>query len=236
MATKRKADIEMGPEARFGKELFRFLKDLEKHNDREWFQKNKARYEAEARDPMLHFVAAFGRPLAGISRHFEADPRPVGGSMFRIYRDTRFAKDKSPYKTHVAAHFPHRASGENGVHGPGFYLHLEPGASFAGGGLWHPDPESLLKVRQAIASNPREWKAVRKPGVEILGDALKRVPPGFDPAHPFADDLKHKDFYVGTSFDDDEVLSPRFLGTVTAACRQAAPLVSFICRALAVPW
>ena len=236
MATGRKADVGANPAVGFGEGLFKFLRDLKKHNDREWFQRNKARYEAEAKDPMLRFIAAFGGPLAGISRQFEADPRPVGGSMFRIYRDTRFAKDKSPYKTHVAAHFPHRGSGEDGVHGPGFYLHLEPGASFAGGGLWHPDPESLLKVRQAIAENPKAWKSVHKPGVEILGDALKRVPPGFDPAHPFAEDLKHKDFYVGTSFGDAEVLSPRFLATVTTACRDAAPLVSFLCKAMGVAW
>ncbi len=236
MAIKRKTDVGANLEARFDGGLFRFLRDLKKHNDREWFQKNKARYEAEARDPMLRFIAAFGRPLAGISRHFEADPRPVGGSMFRIYRDTRFGKDKSPYKLHVAAHFPHRASGENGVHGPGFYLHLEPGASFAGGGLWHPEPESLLKLRQAIVSRPQAWKAVRKPGLEIVGDTLKRVPPGFDPAHPFAEDLKRKDSYVGTSFDDREVLAPDFLARVTAACRQAAPLVSFICKALELSW
>ena len=236
MVTGRKADVGASPTAGFGDGLFRFLRDLKRHNDREWFQRNKDRYEVEARDPMLRFIAAFGRPLSGISRQFEADPRPSGGSMFRIYRDTRFTKDKSPYKTHVAAHFPHRGSGQAGVHGPGFYLHLEPGASFAGGGLWRPDPESLLKVRQAIAGKPRAWKPVRKPGLELLGDALKRVPPGFDPAHPFADDLKHKDFYYGTSFGDDEVLSPRFLATVTAACREAAPLVAFISEAMGLPW
>ncbi len=236
MATGRKADADASPAVGFSEGLFRFLGDLKRHNDREWFQKNKARYEADARDPMLRFIEAFGRPLAGVSRQFEADPRPSGGSMFRIYRDTRFAKDKSPYKTHVAAHFHHRGSGKDGVHGPGFYLHLEPGASFAGGGLWHPDTESLLKVRQAIAGKPRAWKSVRKPGLELLGDTLKRVPPGFDPAHPFADDLKHRDFYVGTSFSDDEVLSPRFLATVTAACRGAAPLVAFICEATGMPW
>ncbi len=139
-------------EAPFGNELFRFLKELKAHNDREWFQANKGRFEAEARDPLLRFIGDFSVPLAGISRQFAADPRPVGGSMFRIYRDTRFGKDKTPYKTHLAAHFPYRGPGTLGVHGPGFYLHLEPGASFAGGGLWHPEPEALFKVRQAIAA------------------------------------------------------------------------------------
>jgi len=141
--------------------LFRFLKDLKAHNDREWFSENKARYETEARDAMLRFIGAFSGPLSSISHHFIADPRPSGGSMFRIYRDTRFSKDKTPYKTHLAAHFPHRAIEAGGVHGPGFYLHLEPGGSFAGGGLWHPDPGSLFKVRQAIVVRSAAWRALK---------------------------------------------------------------------------
>lgn len=220
----------------FDSQLFRFLEDLKAHNDREWFQTHKARFEAEARDPMLGFIAAFSDQLAGISKHFVADPRPSGGSMFRIYRDTRFAKDKSPYKTHLAAHFPHRSCGSEGIHGPGFYLHLEPGASFAGGGLWHPDPVSLRKVREAIATKTRAWKAVKDLGLEIRGEALKRVPQGFDPNHPFAEDLKFKDFYIGTDFTDAQVRSPEFLVLFTQACLQAGPLVSFLCKGLELPW
>lgn len=220
----------------FEKALFRFLKDLKANNDREWFQANKSRYETEARDPLLRFIAAFADPLAGISRQFRANPRPSGGSMFRIFRDTRFSKDKTPYKTHVAAHFPYRGPDALGVHGPGFYLHLEPGASFAGGGLWHPEPEALFKVRQAIAAKPRSWAAIRNSGLVIQGDALKRVPQGFDPEHPWAEDLKRKDFYIGTDFTDAQVLAPDFLARVTAAAKEAAPLVKFICKALELTW
>lgn len=219
-----------------GAGLFRFLKDLKAHNDREWFSENKARYEAEARDPMLGLIGEFSGPLSTISCHFMADPRPSGGSMFRIYRDTRFSKDKSPYKTHLAAHFPHRTVTAGGVHGPGFYLHLEPGGSFAGGGLWHPDPDSLFKVRQAIVAKPAAWKNLRKPGLEIEGEALKRVPQGFDPSHPWAEDLKLKDFYITSSFTDAQVLHADFLGRVTGACQQAAPLVAFLCKALDLPF
>lgn len=222
-------------EVRFQPGLFRFLKDLAGNNEREWFQANKARFEADGRDPMLRFIGALSGPLAKISRQFDADPRPVGGSMFRIYRDTRFSKDKTPYKTHLAAHFPHKGCGE-GVHGPGFYLHLEPGASFAGGGLWHPDPGTLSKVRGAIAGKPRAWKAIRESGLEIQGDALKRVPQGFDPQSPWAEDLKLKDFYIATAFSDREVLSPEFLALVTGAWRESAPLVAFICKAMDVAW
>ncbi|WLT31374.1 DUF2461 domain-containing protein [Geothrix sp. PMB-07] len=219
-----------------GPGLFRFLKDLKAHNDRAWFTEQKARYESEARDPLLRFIAALSGPLSGVSRHFIADPRPSGGSMFRIYRDTRFAKDKSPYKTHLAAHFPHRSVSAGGVHGPGFYLHLEPGGSFAGGGLWHPDPDSLFKVRQAIVAKPTAWKAIRKSGLEIEGEALKRLPQGFDAAHPCAEDLKLKDFYITSSFTDAQVLAPDFVDLVTEAYRTASPLVRFLCKSLDLPW
>jgi uncharacterized protein (TIGR02453 family) len=219
-----------------GAGLFRFLKDLKAHNEREWFQENKARYEAEARDAMLRFIGEFSGPLSTISKHFVADPRPSGGSMFRIYRDTRFSKDKTPYKTHLAAHFPHRAAQAGGVHGPGFYLHLEPGGSFAGGGLWHPEPEALFKVRQAIATKTKAWKKLRESGLEIEGDALQRVPQGFAADHPCAEDLKFKDFYTVTSFTNAQVLAPDFLEQVTQACRQASPLVAFLCKAMELPW
>jgi len=216
--------------------LFKFLKDLKTHNDREWFTEHKSRFETEARDPFLRFIGEFGGPLSGVSRHFIADPRPSGGSMFRIYRDTRFAKDKTPYKTHLAAHFPHRSVSAGGVHGPGFYLHLEPGGSFAGGGLWHPDPDTLLKVRQAIVAKAKAWKTLRTSGLEIEGEALKRVPQGFDAAHPCAEDLKLKDFYITCSFTDAQVLAPDFLEQVAGACQSAAPLVRFLCKALDLPW
>jgi len=219
----------------FGLGLFRFLAELEAHNEREWFQANKARYELEAKEPMLQFIAALGGPLSSISKQFDADPRPVGGSMFRIYRDARFSRDKSPYKTHIAAQFRHHGCSE-GVHGPGFYLHLEAGGCFAGGGLWHPEPDSLRKVRERIIGNAKAWKIIRDSGIEIEGDALKRVPQGFDPAHPFAEDLKLKDFYTSTAFTDKQVSAPDFLERVTQAFADATPLVKFLTKAMELPW
>ena len=218
-----------------GPELFRFLKDLKGHNDREWFQANKARYETEARNPVLQLIGGFEGPLAAISRHFNADPRPMGGSLFRIYRDTRFSKDKTPYKTHLGVNFRHRAEGAGGVHGPGFYLHLEPGECFAGGGLWHPDPEALFKVRQALVARTAAWKKLRAE-MEIEGEALKRVPQGFAPDHPLAEDLKLKDFYVSRAFTNADVLAPDFPQRLAEACREAAPLVAFLCKALELPF
>src|SRR5262249_13960156 len=148
----------MGRRAYFTPELFRFLRDLKRHNDRAWFQANKQRYEEYVRDPMLRFIAVVGPKLAAVSRHFVVDPRPVGGPLFRLYRDPRFAADKSPYKTHVAAAFRHASRGE--MSQPGFYVHLSPGESFAGAGLWHPDPAALAEVRNAIVAAPQQWKRV----------------------------------------------------------------------------
>ncbi len=219
----------------FGPGLFTFLGDLKRHNDRAWFAARKARYEAEVRDPMLELIADLGPRLKAVSPRFLADPRPVGGSMFRIYRDTRFASDKSPYKTHAAAHFPHRDAGKD-VHAPGFYLHLEPGGSFAGGGLWHPDAVGLKKVRDAIVARPAAWRAVCRKVREIEGDALARVPRGYEPEHPFAEDLKLKDFYTSVSFTEAEVLSPRFPARCAAAFRAASPLVEFLTRAVGLRW
>ena len=227
--------VEPGMENPLGPGCFRFLRDLKAHNDRDWFQEHKARYEAEARNPVLQLIGAFEGPLAAISRQFSADPRPVGGSLFRLHRDTRFSKDKSPYKTHLGVNFRHRSEAAGGVHGPGFYLHLEPGGCFAGGGLWHPEPEGLFKVRQAIATKSSAWKTLRA-GQVIEGDALKRVPQGFAPDHPLAEDLKLKDFYVSQAFSDAQVLAADFPRCLVEAYRQAAPLVAFLCKALELPF
>lgn len=127
----------------FSPELFKFLRELKRHNNREWFQANKWRYEQFERDPFLRFIEAFRPRLSAISPNFIADAKPSGGSLLRIYRDMRFSKGQSPYQTMAAARFPHRAWKE--VHAPGLYLHLEPQRSFLGAGLWHPDPDTLMR-------------------------------------------------------------------------------------------
>ena len=119
------------PEPHFGPELFDFLRELRENNDRDWFQANKERYEHDVKEPLLGFISDFGPRIAKISPHIRADPRPTGGSLFRIYRDVRFSKNKAPYKVHAAAQFRHKRGKD--VHAPGYYLHLEPGQVFAGG-------------------------------------------------------------------------------------------------------
>ena len=221
--------------AYFSPALFTFLRQLKKNNNREWFQANKARYEADVRDPMLRFIADFAIPLRKISRHFVADPRPVGGSLFRIYRDTRFSRDKSPYKTAAAAHFRHEVAGE--VHGPGFYFHLEPGDVAAGSGIWHPDADALGKIRRLIAEHPDRWKrAVSgkafRAACELWGEKLLRPPKGFDPAHPYIEDLKRKDFVALASFTEADACTPGFADRVAEVYRASEPFMSFLTTAV----
>src|SRR5438309_10445646 len=128
--------------------LFDFLRELRAHNNREWFQRNKVRYEADVRAPSLQFISDVALPLRRISRHLVADPRPVGGSLFRINRDIRFSSDKSPYKTAVGMSFGHDR-GRDGP-APGYYLTLEAGQSVVGGGVHMPDTATLNRVRDAI--------------------------------------------------------------------------------------
>lgn len=212
----------------FSRDLFAFLKELKLHNNRDWFQANKSRYEEVVKEPLRMFVAAVSEKLKKVSKEFEA------GSVFRINRDTRFSKDKSPYKTNAAAHFPHRKAGV--VHTPGFYVHLEPGNSMGGGGLWMPEPPLLAKVRDRIVEKKAEWKAVVDSGITIAGESLKRPPQGYDADHPFVHDLKRKSFIALTQFSDRDVCSADFLDQYVATCRDAAPLVRFLTRAAELPW
>lgn len=221
--------------AYFESDLFRFLQELKRNNRRDWFDKHKPRYETAVKRPLLRFIADFDARIRTLSKHFHGDARPSGGSMFRIYRDTWFSSDKSPYKTHAAAHFPHRTAGKD-VHTPGFYLHLEPGNSMGGGGLWQPDAPALKKVRDRIVQRPTDWKEVVSARLTILGDSLKRPPAGYDADHPFIADLKRKEFYVMTEFTDRQVCAPDFMDRYLDACRTASPLVRFLAQAVGLPW
>jgi uncharacterized protein (TIGR02453 family) len=230
----------MAGEVYFSPELFAFLTELRMNNNRTWFLANKDRYESAVRAPFLQFIADFGPLLRTISRHFVADPRPTGGSLFRIYRDARFSKDKSPYKTQAAAHFPHGATSKD-VHAPGFYLHLEPGNCFAGAGLWHPDAPSLGQVRDAIVAHAAQWKRVNSAKAftsrfASWGEKLKRAPSGYDPQHPCIEDLKRKDFVTTVRFTEGEACAPDFLDWFTESCRIAAPLMQFLTEAVGLPW
>ena len=218
------------PDAAFFRpDLFNFLRQLKRHNNREWFAKNMQRYEEAVRDPALLFIENFGPHLHRLSPHFVADPRPTRGSLFRIYRDTRFSPDKRPFKTHVGIHFSH-ASGKE-AHAPVFYLHLEPENCFAAEGVWHPDSSSLTRIRMAIVEEPERWAKARRK-LELEGDSLMRPPRGFDPNHRFIEDIKRKDFVASVGLTEAQVCSSKFIRDFAAACRTMLPLVEFTTRAL----
>jgi uncharacterized protein (TIGR02453 family) len=216
-------------DAFFQPDVFHFLRQLKRHNNRDWFTRNKALYEKVIRDPALVFISSFGPHLHRLCPHFVADPRPTGGSLFRIYRDTRFSPDKRPFKTHVGIHFSH-ASGKD-AHAPVFYLHLEPDNCFAAAGVWHPDNSVLTRIRMAIAAQPEQWARVRQK-LELEGDRLKRPPRGFDPNHRFIEDIKRKDFVASIGLTEAQVCGPKLLPDFAAACRTMLPLVEFTTRAL----
>ncbi|MBV9180544.1 MAG: TIGR02453 family protein [Acidobacteria bacterium] len=213
----------------FTPELFRFLSRLKRNNRREWFLAHRDEYEAHVQVPALHFITQFAAPLRRLTPHLVADPRPSLGSLFRIYRDTRFALDKRPYKTHVAMRFSHRGKD---VHSPGFYLHLEPDGCFAASGLWHPDQRTLFKVRTAIVARSDEWRAVRTLLNWDDASKLSRPPRGFAQPHEFIEDLKFRDLGTSIEFTQDEVCSPRFMALFTDSCRKMSPLTAFLSRAL----
>lgn len=215
--------------AYFTSDLFRFLSRLKRNNNREWFLRHKDEYESCVREPALRFIEGFGVPLHELSPHLVADTRPSRGSLFRIYRDTRFSHDKRPYKTHVAMRFSHR---DKDVHSPGFYLHLEPNGCFAASGLWHPEPPTLLKVRTAIVDRPEEWRAVRKLLNWDDAGKLTRPPRGFPCDHEFVDDLKLRDLGCAIEFSEKQVCSPKFMSIFTDACRKMSPLAVFLSGAL----
>lgn len=230
----------MTPKACFSPALFDFLLELRENNTREWFTANKGRYEAVAREPMLQFIGALAGPMETLAPWVLVDVRPVGGSMFRINRDTRFSRDKSPYKTAVAAFFRHRGTGK-GVNSPGFYLHLEAEECFMGGGLYHPDGDQLFKVRKAIAEKADDWRRITsepafRARCEFFGESLSRPPQGFAAGHPLIEDLKRKNQVVVIRLAQEEVCSPDFLETFLANCRVAHDLTGFLARSLDLPW
>ena len=224
----------------FPKELFQFLRELSKNNQREWFQEHKSVYREFVVDPVCEFIAAMAPRLQKVSECFVADPRPNGGSMFRIYRDTRFSGDKRPYKENVGCHFRHMAGKD--AHAPGFYVHLESQRIFFGGGVWMPPNPVLDKIRDAIVEEPSAWasivqnKAFMRRFGSVTGDGLKRPPRGYAADHPFVEDLKRKSFYVIQEVEESVAQTPQFIVEVEKAFMATRPLMQFLTTALELPF
>jgi len=223
----------------FTLDTFRFLDELTLNNDRTWFEANKQRYEALVREPALAFIRAMAAPLSRITASFVAEDKKVGGSLMRVHRDTRFASDKTPYKTNVGIQFRHAAGKD--VHAPGFYVHVAPDGCFIGLGMWRPEPPSLAAIRHKIDHEQARWKkivdpkALAKKGLATGGgDALKRVPKGYPVDHPLADELKKTSHILHRDVTADEVTGPRFAALVTKSFEAGAEHMRFLCEAVGV--
>ncbi|MBD9537748.1 DUF2461 domain-containing protein [Stenotrophomonas sp. STM01] len=220
----------------FSDASYKFLRGLARHNDKVWFAEHKQQYEDHVRQPFLRLITDLQPDLTEVSAHFRADPRTVGGSLFRIYRDSRFSNDKTPYKTWQGARLFHERRKE--VPAPSYYIHLAPGENFIGAGIWHPEPDTQRKLRQFIFDNPGSWKAaahapaVRKRYDFETSEKLVRPPRGFPADFEFIDDLKHRNWVLWRAIDDDTMTGPRLRQTLAKDLAALAPFVDYLCAAL----
>lgn len=224
---------------KFQPAMLEFLEQLAANNNRPWFLANKARYEEEVLQPALRFIRAFRPRLKRISPFFTADDRRVGGSLMRIYRDTRFARDAAPYKTNVGIQFRHEQGRD--IHAPSFYVHISPGECFLALGLWRPEPELLNLIRQAIVDSPEKWRRARddrkfRARWALDGGSLKRPPRGFPADHPYIEDIKRTDFIAVEELEERDVLGKKFLEHVADSFAAGRPFMRFLCDALKAPF
>jgi uncharacterized protein (TIGR02453 family) len=241
-AVDRRADMIVAASSAFTgfrPEAIQFLVELAANNHRAWFQPRKADYEALLKQPLEAFVAALGERFEARGIPLHADP---ARSPFRIYRDVRFSKDKSPYKTNVAASFPfgeRDGSGGSGGHAdddPGGYFHLAPGEVFVGGGIYHPATSTLNAWRRAVVDDPDLKRLLTTPaftkqyGLMSPEDGLKRVPTGFPADHPDAELLKLRHLTFGHRLADADVMSPRLVDVVADSFAVAAPVMRYLAR------
>ena len=216
--------------AYFNKVNFQFLIDLKNNNDRDWFASNKKRYEQE-----LQNMIAFADLLLGkMKEHDNIETETGKKSLHRIYRDTRFSKDKTPYKTNLSGSFKRATKLLRG----GYYFHIEPGNVFVGGGFWGPEPADLKRVRVDIAADDTEMRAIinspsfKKYFGELKGEQLKTAPKGFDKEHPAVDLLRYKQFLLGHHFTDVEAMQPDFADKVNEVFKAMRPFFNYMSEVL----
>lgn len=219
----------------FSPDTLIFLSELARNNNREWFEVNRQRYEDQVREPAFDYIRSMAEPIGEISPHFIVSAKKSGGSLMRVFRDVRFSRDKSPYKTNIGIQFRHKAGKD--VHAPGFYLHIAPDEMFLAAGIWSPDNTTLHKVRTRIDEHPDEWKKIKRSlvtkvsGFELQGNSLKKAPQGFTIDHPLIEDLRRKDFVVLRQIDEKLVLGKSATQKTAALFKKAAPLMKFVCEA-----
>jgi uncharacterized protein (TIGR02453 family) len=213
----------------FPAEGLAFLRELKKNNNREWFTPKLDQYKTAVRAPMLELVHALHVAMLGFAPAYVGEPAKC---LYRIYRDTRFSKDKTPYKTRADALFWRNSLDKNS--GGGFYLSISPEEVAIGGGLYMAEPAALLAVRQHIAKNAQEFrstfetKTVRRLMGELTGDKITRVPKGFPPDHPAADLLKHKNFVLYNTLNTDIITTPKLFREIVSRMEAITPFVEFL--------
>lgn len=213
----------------FDEGALRFLRDLEAHNDRDWFQPRKSEYETVVRAPMVELVEAVNAELASIAPDYVTDPAK---SIYRIYRDTRFSKDKLPYKTHIGALFPHRKLGKQG--GAAFYFHLATEGFLIAGGIYHAAPAALIPVRAHLAKTHDRLtailrrKALRDYFGDLQGDKLTRPPKGWPADHPAVEYLRHKDFLLEVERPPEAGIGKAAVKDLLKGIRLLQPFISYL--------
>ena len=211
-----------------------FLNKLAQNNSREWFKEHQDEYEHVVRTPALRFIEQMQPGILAISTKLTAVPKKVGGSLMRPQRDSRFSKDKTPYKTNVGIQFRHFQGKD--VHAPGFYLHIAEEGCFVAAGIWHPESKALNAIRACNDENPNAYqkalKTLQDQGFIMDGDSLTRPPKGYDKTHPLLTELKRKDFIAVKSIDFEELCKPGAINFCTAQFHYCAPLMAYLCFAL----
>ncbi len=207
------------------------------NNDKAWFTENKSQYEAAVREPARAFIRTMGPGIATISSEFVANDKKVGGSLMRVYRDVRFSKDKTPYKTNVGIHFRHKVGKD--AHAPGLYVHIAPGRHFVGVGMWRPDKDALAAIRKRIVEDTDAWvsatqSAPFKERFELGGESLSRPPKGFDKEHPMLVDLKRKDHIAMATIDEGTMIGDGVVEYILSLFEAASPYMAFQCQALGI--
>jgi uncharacterized protein (TIGR02453 family) len=219
----------------FPKEGIDFLKKLKKNNNRPWFQKHKHVYDESVRFPMQCLIASLAERMADVAPEIEFNPKK---SIFRIYRDVRFSKNKAPYKTNVAASFNFKTKTTSPVERPGLYVGVSPDEIFIGGGVYMPTSDQLKAIRKSIVSRPGAFLDVvsdrrfKKEFGGIQGENLAKAPLGYPKDHPMIEHLKHKQFFVGKEYDDERVcMKASFLTLVVEGLTDTMPLVRWLAKA-----
>jgi uncharacterized protein (TIGR02453 family) len=223
----------------FPQDTLRFLEDLQANNTREWFAANKPRYEQSFLEPSLELIRQLEKPFAKVAPLLRVEAKKMGGSLMRVYKDTRFSKDKTPYKTNIGIQFRHEAGRD--IHAPGIYFHIANDECFVGAGIWKPESQSLKRIREHVRENSSVYhKAIANKKFSALyalfDDRLKSAPRGYAKDEPMLDELRRRSYLGGANLTPAQIQSPELVGLIVERVCAAKPLMAFLCEALELPY